>query len=35
MKNVDELCKKYYNAYESDYGTDDKLNEALRSLTKV
>ena len=32
MKNVDELCKKYYNAYESDYGTDDKLNETKKKI---
>ena len=32
MKNVDELCKKYYNAYESDYGTDDKLNETKKKM---
>ena len=25
MKNVDELYKNYYNAYKSDYDTDDKL----------
>ena len=28
MKNVDELYKKYYNAYKNDYGNDDELNEA-------
>ena len=28
MKNVDELYEKYYNAYKSDYDTDDELNEA-------
>ena len=27
MKNVDELYKKYYNAYKSDYDTDDELKE--------
>ena len=27
MKNVDELYKNYYNAYKSDYDTDDKLKE--------
>ena len=32
MKNVGELCKKYYNAYESDYGTDDKLNETKKKI---
>ena len=32
MKNVDELCKKYYNAYESDYGTDDQLNETKKKI---
>ena len=30
MKNVDELYKKYYNAYKSDYDTDDELNEAKK-----
>ena len=28
MKNVDELYEKYYNAYKSDYDTDDELNGA-------
>ena len=28
MKNVDDLYKKYYNAYKNDYGNDDELNEA-------
>ena len=28
MKNVDELYKKYYNAYKSNYNTDGELNEA-------
>ena len=27
MKNVNELYKNYYNAYKSDYNTDDKLKE--------
>ena len=27
MKNVDKLYKNYYNAYKSDYGTDDELKE--------
>ena len=27
MKNVDELYKNYYNAYKSDFDTDDKLAE--------
>ena len=27
MKKVDNLYRKYYNAYKSDYNTDDKLNE--------
>ena len=27
MKNVDELCEKYFNAYKSDYDTDDELNK--------
>ena len=30
MKNVDELYKKYYDAYKSDYETDDELNEAKK-----
>ena len=27
MKNVNELYKNYYNAYKSDYDTDDELKE--------
>ena len=27
MNNVDELYKKYYNAYKNDYDTDDELTE--------
>ena len=27
MKNVDELYEKYYNAYKSDFDTDDKLKK--------
>ena len=30
IKNVDELYEKYYNAYKSDYDTDDELNETTR-----
>ena len=30
MKKVDELHKKYYSAYKSDYDTDDELNEAKK-----
>ena len=30
MKNIDELYKKYYNVYKSDYGTDDELNETKK-----
>ena len=30
MKNVDELYKKYYNAYKNDYDTDNELNEAKK-----
>ena len=30
MKNVDELYKKYYNAYKSDYDTDDELKEVKK-----
>ena len=30
IKNVDELYEKYYNAYKSDYNTDDELNETTR-----
>ena len=34
MKNVDELYKKYHNAYKSDYDTDDELKRIKRkSLT--
>ena len=29
MKNIDELYKKYYNAYKNDYDTDE-LNEAKK-----
>ena len=28
MKNIDDLYKKYYNAYKNDYGNYDELNEA-------
>ena len=27
MKNIDELYEKNYNAYKSDYDTDDELKE--------
>ena len=30
MKNVDESYKKYYNAYKSDYDTDDELKEGKK-----
>ena len=30
MKNVDELYKEYYNAYKSDYDTDDELKGAKK-----
>ena len=30
MKNVDELQKKYYNAYKSAYDTDDELKEGKK-----
>ena len=30
MKNVDELYKKYYNTYKSDYDTDDELKGAKK-----
>ena len=30
MKNVDKLYKKYYDAYKSDYDTDDELNEVKK-----
>ena len=30
MKNVDELCERYYSAYKSDYDTDGELNETER-----
>ena len=29
MKNIDELYKRYYDAYKSDYDNDDELNEAM------
>ena len=32
IENVDELYKKYYNAYKSDYETDDELNEAKKDF---
>ena len=32
MKNVDKLYKKYYNAYKSDYDTDDELNKTKRKV---
>ena len=32
MKNVDELYKKYYNAYKSDYETDDELKGAKKNV---
>ena len=30
MKNVGELCERYYSAYKSDYDTDGELNETER-----
>ena len=30
MKNLDELYKKYYDAYKSDYETHNELNEAKK-----
>ena len=30
MKNVDELCEKFYNSYKIDYHTDDELYEAKK-----
>ena len=30
MKNVEELYGKYYNAYKSDYDSEDELNEAKK-----
>ena len=34
IKNVDELYEKYYNAYKSDYDTDDELKkDQKKSLT--
>ena len=32
MKNVDELYKKYYNAYKSDYDTDDELKKDKKKI---
>ena len=33
MKNVDELYKNYYNAYKSDFDTDDGSTKDKKSLT--
>ena len=34
MKNVDELYKNYYNAYKSNFDTNDELTEdKKKSLT--
>ena len=33
MKNVDELYKNYYNAYKSDFDTDDGSAKDKKSLT--
>ena len=30
MKDVDELCKKYYNAYKNDYDSDNELKMVKR-----
>ena len=30
IKNVDELNRKYYDAYKNDYDTDDELNNAKK-----
>ena len=30
MKNIDDLYKKYYNTYKSDYDTDVELNDAKK-----
>ena len=30
MKNVDELYKKYYDAYKNDYDSDNELNEGKK-----
>ena len=30
MKNVGEILKKYYDAYNTDYDTNDELNEAKK-----
>ena len=32
MKNVDKIYKNYYNAYRSDYDTDDELKEDKRKI---
>ena len=32
MKNVDKLYKKYYNAYKSDYDTDDELKKDKKKI---
>ena len=30
IKNIDELNRKYYDAYKNDYDTDDELNNAKK-----
>ena len=30
MKDVDELCKRYYNAYKNDYDSDNELKMVKR-----
>ena len=30
MKNVDELYKKYYDAYKNDYDSDNELSEGKK-----
>ena len=32
MKNVEELYEKYYNAYKSDYDTDDELKKGEKEI---
>ena len=32
MKNVDNLYEKYYNAYKSDYDTNDELTKKKEKL---
>ena len=32
MKNVDELCKKYYKFYKNDFDNDDEFNDTKNKI---